>query len=128
MVDAHAFPQRCSNEPVNSMKILSVTYPDEGDTVTECNAGSRELDTTWSYNPEPADGDLVCAYIDGVLFDQYAMSQSRKYTEQTRLVNGVFAHTSLTDLRAISGVLYTDSHTTLLASFSFDEAREREAS
>ena len=121
-------PVKCSGASSNSFSIDSITYPTlDWQTESRCVSSLNGLTTAWSYSPKPKNGDYVCAYVDGVLFNQMHVADGTvddiadvRFEEYEVGGTTLQLPISFTDVRPATSD-FLDEHASLVAAFTFDE-------
>ena len=86
----------------------------------ECASNAASMRAEWRYDAALGNGDFVCAYVDGMLFDKFTVVSSNPQRADYSAVQGVYAVTELTDTRPMSGA-FEDVQQSLVANFLFDD-------
>ena len=123
---AKATPPRCE-QPADSVALFEhVTYPTSESgrdtSVVDCEAGASTMRVEWTFTETsratPQHGDTICAYVDGILFQESQVSNhnSASYEEVSP---GVYALAKIVDKRPVFGG-FADVQPSLAAQFTFD--------
>ena len=129
LMSADVQPLRCGESGQGKIWYKEVVYPKADTKTKKCANEASSVRATWRYNPKNSlsNGDYLCTYVDGVLYDKFVVRPSSIHLppEYSPLSDANGTTTSLSaikeinDIRPVSGSTL-DSQQSLVASFLFD--------